>query len=156
MPTLDEVLADAQRLAKSASGARPTFEPAAYEQAMLDLAAQEARGLALGASLAKLQSDRDLRLAALAAAHYAAETHADQRRRSLLASRAADLRKRHATETESPPDGSPRAQLYRAMEAYAACFKRAGEDTAEAMGRLLLAGDAALAKLCAQYDALGQ
>ncbi|MEB2346128.1 MAG: hypothetical protein OZ948_15475 [Deltaproteobacteria bacterium] len=75
MPQLEEVLADAARVTKSANGAAPRFGHKVYEDSMCDLAEREARGgESIGAALSRLHTDRDERLTALAKAAYLAET----------------------------------------------------------------------------------
>ena len=88
MTAFQFVLADAQRIAKSANGAAPAFDSATYEDAMCDLAKSEARsGESVGAALSRLLTDHDPRLAALGKAAYHAE----------LAAESADLLRKRAT-----------------------------------------------------------
>ena len=66
------ILADAQRLEKSAGEPRHTAKQ--YEDAMCDLAEHVAReGESVGSALSRLHADRDVRLASLAKAAHAAE-----------------------------------------------------------------------------------
>ncbi|RIL06409.1 MAG: hypothetical protein DCC71_06780 [Proteobacteria bacterium] len=152
-PNLDDVLGDADRVAKSTNGATPRFAARDYEECMLALAESEKRaGESVGASLSRLHTDRDERLSKLARALYVAETIELRDARQREVAKLAALRERHAAESPIVKSTGPRAAIYDAMQTYTKALKRADESVEAAMGRLLLDGDAALAAMHQRYE----
>lgn len=151
-PNLADLLGDADRIAKSTNGIAPSFAARDYEDGMLLLAESEKRaGESVGASLSRLHTDRDERLAKLARALYVAETIEMRESRQREVAKFVALRERH---TESPVSKStgPRAAIYDAMQTYAKALRRDNETVDAAMGRLLLDGDTALAAMHQRYE----
>jgi ribosomal 50S subunit-associated protein YjgA (DUF615 family) len=152
-PNLDDLLGDADRIAKSTDGAAPRFVARDYEDGMMQLAEREKRpSESVGASLSRLHTDRDERLSKLAHALYVAETIELRDARQREVAKFAALRERHAAESPIVKATGPRAAIYDAMQTYTKALKRADESVEAAMGRLLLDGDAALAAMHERYE----
>jgi len=129
MNDLQSILADAQRVAKSANGAAPSFDAQAYETAALTLAEQEQRnGEGVASAFARLAQEGDERVSALLRAASKAELAADHgeaiRKQATFDALFDEIAKHHRREGES--EAQVRARLLRENEAvrggYAAAY----------------------------------
>lgn len=129
MNDLQSVLADAERIAKSANGAAPAFNASDYEQAALDVAAAEQReGEGVASAFARLAHEGDERVTALLKAAQRAELIADQGeqlRKQAIFDALLDEIAKHARRADET-DEQVRARLMRENEAvrggYAAAY----------------------------------
>jgi hypothetical protein len=144
MIDLEELIADATRLAKSAPGAglSPRFAKRDYDDAMLALAGREAReGETLGAALCRLHGARDERLAKLSVASYQAELHERRGASERVARQARDLLVKHLGYDPDAPPSRPRhgskAHVLKLMTDLATHRKRDDETVEQAFDRLL-------------------
>lgn len=136
-PSLECVLADAERFAKSADAAA-SFSSEEYDTALLELAKREAReSESTGAALSRLLADRDPRVAALGRASYAAETAAMVSAEMRVAQQVAELRKAHGVAEEVPPAHGSKDHVLAVMTQFAALAKRNGETVEQCWSRLL-------------------
>ena len=144
------ILADAQRLEKSAGAPRHTAKQ--YEDAMCDLAQHEARaGESIGSALSRLHANRDERLASLAKAAHAAEM--SERREAVRRTTAEveDLRRLARGEEPLTKRLRMRELAYSLMTSFAKDRAREGESAKDAMGRLMGEGDPEICELYGIY-----
>ena len=148
MNDFETILADAQRLGKSA-GLRHTAKQ--YEDAMCDLAESEAReGESVGGALSRLHADRDDRLTSLAKAAHAAEM--SERREAVKRAEVEDLGRVARGEEPLTKRVRTRELAYKLMTSFAKDRAREGESAEDAMGRLMSEGDPQLRELYEIYS----
>ena len=153
MHDFETVLADAQRLEKSAGDAAPLHTAKQYEDAMCDLAEREARdGESVGGALSRLHTDRDGRLASLAKAAHAAEMSARREAVKSAAAEVEDLGRVARGEAPVTKRVRTRELAYSLMTSFAKARAREGESAEDAMGRLMGEGDAEIRELYQIYS----